>query len=66
MDELISKGDYFIYEEENGMDTLIYDPAKGFLKEKPIFGPDKPKEEYSPELINAVRAFLMEKEGNDG
>lgn len=63
MDEFIKDG-YFIYrEDEDGTDTLVYFPGMGFLVERPVFGPAKPKEEtYSPELIAAVRAFLIREE----
>ena len=67
MDDFIGYGNCFIYEEENGNEKLVYYPGGGFVGDRPEFGPDKPKEEtYSPELIEAVRAFLVGKEETDG
>lgn len=64
MDEYLAKG-CSIYEEEDGKERLIATPYAWYA-DRPEFGPDKPIiETYSPELIEAFRAFLM-KGGSDG
>lgn len=59
MDDYIEKG-ASIHMDDG---TCIYSPGKGWMQDKPEFGPTKAKETFSPEIL---RAFLMEKEGLDG